>query len=134
MFFDNASRQVCTVKQPRTNTPLHALTTLNDITYVEAARALAEDVLTLAAPSKDARIDLAFRRVLARKPTSQEIEVLKASFERLKREFAADSEAARKLLNVGDSKRNERLDLIEHAALAGVCAAILNLDEALTRE
>jgi hypothetical protein len=134
MFFDNASRQVCTVKQPRTNTPLHALTTLNDITYVEAARALAENVLTLAGPREDERIELAFQRVLARKPTSQEKQVLTTSFERLKREFAADPEAARKFLNVGDSKRNERLDLIEHAALAGVCAAILNLDEALTKQ
>ena len=134
MFFDNASRQVCTVKQPRTNTPLHALTTLNDISYVEAARALAEKVLLTAQPSNDARIDLAFRLVLARKPTSSESQVLRASLERLKREFAHDPEAAKKFLSIGQSERSEKLDAIEHAAFAGLCSAILNLDEALTKE
>ena len=134
MFFDNASRQVCTVKQPRTNTPLHALTTLNDISYVEAARALAEKVLVTARPASDARIDLAFRLVLARTPTSSESQVLRASLERLKREFARDPEAAKKFLSIGQSERSERLDAIEHAAFAGLCSAILNLDEALTKE
>ncbi|MSU20084.1 MAG: DUF1553 domain-containing protein [Pedosphaera sp.] len=134
MFFDNASRQVCTVKQPRTNTPLHALTTLNDISYVEAARALAEKVLVTARPASDARIDLAFRLVLARTPTSSESQVLRASLERLKREFARDPEAAKKFLSIGQSERSEKLDAIEHAAFAGLCSAILNLDEALTKE
>ncbi len=134
MFFDNASRQVCTVKQPRTNTPLHALTTLNDISYVEAARVLAEKVLVTAQPSNDARIDLAFRLVLARTPTSSESQVLRASLERLKREFARDPEAAKKFLSIGQSERSEKLDVIEHAAFAGLCSAILNLDETLTKE
>src|SRR5438876_7092077 len=60
MFFDNASRQTCYVRAIRTNTPLHALTTLNDVQYVEAARALAQRVL-LAQDDDAARLDLAFR-------------------------------------------------------------------------
>jgi hypothetical protein len=133
-FFDTSSRQVCTVKQVRTNTPLHALTTLNDTTYVETARAMAERVLTTASSSPEERIDLAFRLVLARKPTAEERSVLVASAERLKREYAEDPQAAKKLLSIGESKRSEKLDPAEHAAWAGVCSAILNLDEALTKE
>jgi hypothetical protein len=133
-FFDTASRQTCWVKQTRTNSPLHALVTLNDTTYVEAARALAERVLTTAGPEPGQRIELAFRLVLARRPTAEEARVLRAGLERVRREFAESPEAARKLLRTGESPRNEALDPIDHAAHAALCSALLNLDEALTRE
>ncbi len=132
-FFDSASRQVCTVKQVRTNTPLHALAILNDPTYVEAARALAERVLTHAGPSDGERLDLLYRLVLCRQPTDRERTILLASLTRVRKEYA-DPVAARKLLSVGESKRNETLDLREHAAYTALCTAILNLDETLTRE
>jgi hypothetical protein len=133
MFFDVASRQTCTVKQRRTNTPLHALATLNDKTYVEAARALAERVLHREADDKE-RIDLCFELVLARKPTGEERGILRAALQRLRRQFASDPSAAKKLLAVGASKRDEKLDAVEHAALAVLCHTILNLDEAVTKE
>jgi len=134
MFFDTPSRQICTVKQPRTNTPLHALATLNDITFVEAARALAERVLSSGASTDAERVEQAFQLVLARKPSMEEKQVLLASVERLKREFGADLDAAGKFLANGESKRNEKLDITEEAAYAGLCLGILNLDEALTKE
>jgi hypothetical protein len=134
LFFDAASRQVCTVKQVRTNTPLHALTTLNDVTYVEAARALAERALLTAGMQPEERIERAFRLVLARRPTSEEMGVLRAGLERARGEFGRHPEAARKLLHVGESPRNEALDPVQHAAYTVVCNAILNLDEALTKE
>ncbi len=133
-FFDTASRQTCVVKPGRTNSPLHALLTLNDVTYVEAARALAERALLEAGPSREARLERAFRLVLARRPSALEKEVLLASLARITAEFAADTEAARKHLNVGESKRNPRLDPLEHAAFTALCSAIFNLDEALTKE
>jgi hypothetical protein len=134
LFFDSASRQVCTVKHLRTNSPLHALTTLNDVTYIEAARAIAERVL-VGGPSDTAeRIALIFRLVLSRRPSDEELGVLAASVERLKREFADQPEAAKKFLSVGESKRNESLDLIEHAAFTALASAVLNLDEALNKE
>jgi hypothetical protein len=133
LFFDTASRQVCTVKQSRTNTPLHALTTLNDTTFLEASRALAEKMLTARGDDVQ-RIDLAFRRVLGRKPNAEELVVLLAGLGRLRGQFAADLAGARKLLAVGDSKRNEKLDPVEHAAWTSLCNLIFNLDEALTRE
>jgi hypothetical protein len=134
MFFDTASRATCTVKLPRTNTPLHALTTLNDVTYVEAARNLAERVIRAAGGSSDARVELAFRLVLARRPAAAEKQVLEASVERLKREFAAHPDRAKQFLSLGESKPNAAIDPMELAAYAGLCLTILNLDEALTKE
>jgi hypothetical protein len=132
-FFDTAARQTCWVKQTRTNTPLHALVTLNDVTYVEAARALAERIMVSGSRPAE-RIDAAFRRVLARKPSAEETQVLVASVERLRPEFDGNRPAAEKLLRTGESPRNPALDLAEHAAYTAVCNAILNLDEALTKE
>jgi hypothetical protein len=133
-FFDTASRSTCWVKQTRTNSPLHALVTLNDTTYVEAARALAERVLTTAGPRPEQRLELAFRLVLARRPGAEEASVLLAGLERARREFCGNPAAAQKLLRVGESPSNPTLDPVEHAAYAAVCSALLNLDEALTRE
>lgn len=130
-FFDAAPRQVCVVKPTRTNSPLHALTTLNDITFVEAARVLAERVMT---ESSEKRIERAFGLVLSREPNAAELRVLNGSLTRLRKSYAADAAAAKKLLAVGASKRNEKLEVVEHAAMTSVCLAILNLDEALTKE
>jgi len=132
-FFDTASRQTCTVKPSRTNTPLHALTTLNDPTFVESARALAQLVMTQAS-TDDERFNLAYRRVLCRKPTSREREVLRSALDRLKAEYAADVPAALKLLSVGESQRDGKLDPAEHAAYTALCLEVLNLDEAMTKE
>lgn len=141
MFFDNASRQTCTVKPFRTNTPLHALLTLNDVTYVEAARAMAERVLLDvdgddgATESSDAaRLNLAFRRLLARMPSSEEQTILLAGLDRSRAAFAADPAAAAELLAVGESKRNAQLEPTEHASWTAMCLALLNLDEAVTKE
>ena len=133
MFFDNAARQVCEVKVKRTNTPLHALTTLNDITYVEAARALAQRVLL--AETEDARrVALAWRLVLAREPKPQEAEILRKRLAVLREQFAADRAGAEALLAVGDSPRAAALPVVEHAAFTALCQLVLNLDEALSKE
>jgi hypothetical protein len=120
------------VKTTTTNTPLHALVTLNDITYVEAARALAQQTKEKA-DTHAARLAFAIRRVLARKPTDAEAKVLTGALAKQRALFAADKDAALKLLKVGDSSRNEKLDAVEHAALASVCLMMLNLDEALNK-
>lgn len=133
-FFDSAPRQTCVVKPTRTNTPLHALTTLNDPTFVEASRALAERVLKSADRRPEARVERAFRLVLGRKPSADEAKVLTASVTRLQKEFAVQPDAAKRLLSVGESKRAESINPVEHAAYAALCSAIFNLDEALTRE
>ena len=132
MFFDAANRQTCSIKGVTTNTPLHALTTLNDITYVEAARTLAQRALEIGGTDTD-RLAFAFRSVTSRRPTAAEAEILAGALAKQRKVFAADPAAATKLLKVGESPRNEKLDPTEHAALASVCLTVFSLDEALNK-
>jgi hypothetical protein len=134
MFFDVSARQVCAAKAIRTNTPLHALTTLNDVTYVEAARALAERALHDGGSTTDERIAWSFRRVVGRYPNADEARTLAASFATLRARYAADPPAAEKLLTVGESPRDAKLNPIDHAAHTALCTMILNLDETLTKQ
>lgn len=133
MFFDSSKRQTCEVKISRTNTPLHALSTLNDVTYVEAARVLAQDVMTNV-DTASARVALAFRMATARRPTKGEMDVLVRRLAELQQHFVANTESAESLLQVGESPRDESLTAGEHAAYTAVCLLIMNLDETLTKE
>ncbi|MDA1015398.1 MAG: PSD1 and planctomycete cytochrome C domain-containing protein [Planctomycetota bacterium] len=132
-MFDASKRQACRVRQARTSTPLHALTTLNDPTWVEAARVLAEHSLK-AGKDLDSQLTHAFRQVLCRRPTAADLQLLRRAHSRQLAIYKADSAGAAALLKVGASKRNESLGATEHAALTVVCLAILNFDESLTRE
>ena len=132
-FFDAGARQVCTVKTARTNTPLHALVTLNDPAFVEAARVMAQRVIA-AAPDDSARLDLAFRLATARRPTRAEEQILLGRLARLRAEFAAAPEEARRFAANGEAPRPTELAPPEHAAWAGLCTLILNLDETLSKE
>ncbi|MEY3031776.1 MAG: hypothetical protein RLZZ622_251, partial [Planctomycetota bacterium] len=132
-MFDAANRQTSSVRISRTCTPLHALTTLNDPTWVEAARVLAEQSMA-AADSLPGQLTHAFRRVLSRQPTDYDLESLTRMHDRQRVFFAADPAAAEQLLAVGAGPRDATLDPVEQATLASVCLAIFNLDEALTRE
>ncbi len=133
LFFDTANRQNCTVKSSRTNTPLHALVTLNDITYVEAARAFAERMLKHGA-NDEARLDFAFRHCTARPPNAAEKQILAASLARLRARYTANPEAAKKLIATGESKPDPALPAPELAAFTALGSLLLNLDETLTRE
>jgi hypothetical protein len=132
--FDAPSREVCQVKRPRTNTPLQALELLNDVTYVEAARQLAQRMLTEGGRTPEERIAFAFRRVTARTPTDKELHVLARGLERYRQTYAGDKEAALRLLRHGDTRIDERLDPIQWAAYATTAGVILNLDETITKE
>ena len=131
--FDAPDRETCTVRRARTNTPLQALILLNDPTYIEASRKLAERVLTEGDDTVDRRITFAFRLATARRPTAKEIGVLRRMLERQIAVFRHDPEAALKLLAVGESPRNEKLDPAELAAWTTVASVILNLDETVTK-
>ena len=132
-MFDAPTRNVCKVRLGSTSTPLHALTTLNDPTFIEAARALAERTLHEADAKPQARLAFAFRRVLARQPDQAETKFLRASLDKQLAQFQADPKAAETFLATGASPRDPKLDAAEHAAYAAVCLGILNLDEALTK-
>ncbi len=132
-MFDTSNRQTCRVRLAVTSSPLHALTTLNDPTWVEAARVLAERSYK-AATDLDGRLAIAFRRVLCRPPNPPELARLHRAFERQFAIYKADEASAKALLRVGTASRDESLDAAEQASLASVCLGILNFDEALTRE
>lgn len=132
-MFDTANRQTCSVRSSRTSSPLHALTTLNDPTWVEAARVLAARSLQ-AASTLDDRLIFAFRRVLGRQPTASDLNSLRRMHERQLAVYRNDTEAAKQIVSVGEYAQDNTLDAAEHAALTAVCLAVFNLDEALTRE
>ena len=132
-MFDASNRQTCRVRLAATSTPLHALTTLNDPTWIEAARMLAERGLK-SATDTDGRLTFIFRQVLARTPTDADLTFLRKAYERQASIYRSDANLAKELMSVGAAKRDETLDLTDHAALTAVCRLILNLDEALTRE
>ncbi|MDX1934539.1 MAG: PSD1 and planctomycete cytochrome C domain-containing protein [Capsulimonadales bacterium] len=133
-MFDASVRNTCQVRPSLTNTPLHALTTLNDTTWTEASRALAERTLHGRAVATDARLAEIFRRVCGRRPHRTELAILRRCLERSRTAFRADPKTADAFLSIGDSPRDRSLDPVEHAAYASVCLAVYNLDEALTRE
>lgn len=134
LTFDAPSRETCTVRRARTNTPLQSLALMNDVQYVEAARKLAERMMTEGGATPEERATFAFRLSTARKPSAEELAVLTKIYQAELAEFQADKEAAGKLLAVGDAKRNEALDANELAAWTLVANLVLNLDEAVTKE
>ena len=130
-MFDSANRRTCTVRLNQTCTPLHALTTLNDPTWVEAARSLAERCIA-SRNTLDEQITFAFRTVLCRQPTLSEHAILAEMFTNQHSQISIESAL---LFLGGDTHAKEKSsDPVPLAALSHVCLAILNLDEALTRE
>ncbi len=132
-MFDSSNRQACRVRKSTTSTPLHALTTLNDPTWIEAARVLARNSIQTNS-SVDQQLADAFRRVVCRTPTQDDLQRLRTAYERQLQFYSQDINSAEQLLVVGATPRDLALDPAEHAALSTVCLGILNFDEALTRE
>jgi hypothetical protein len=132
LTFDAAGRETCIVRETRTNTPLQALALLNEVSFVEAARALAERAMH-GADLPEKRIDLAFRLVLTRAPSSNELDTLVHGWQRHLDHYRGDREAAMAAINIGESKPDPSLDVAELAACTAVASVILNLDEAVTK-
>lgn len=132
-MFDASVRQACRVRSDATSTPLHALTTLNDPTWVEAARILAERCLK-ENQTLENQLGDAFQRVACRIPGRGDLARLRRAYDRQLSIYEDDELSAKSLLSVGESTRDESLNASQHAALTAVCLGILNLDESLTRE
>ena len=131
--FDAAGRESCEVRQSRTNTPLQALNLLNDVTFVEASRVLAQN--TLAMPGNDQqRLYHAFERVLSRTPGKRERTILLAGLAHHRERFTNDKEAAKELIQTGEWPVADDLPPAELAAWTTICSTLLNLDEAVTKE
>jgi hypothetical protein len=131
--FDAATRESCTVRETRTNTPLQALNLMNDVTYVEAARVLAERMMKEGGVNVDERLRFAFRLATARLPSAAELQVLGESFRAQMAHFTKRPAEAARLLKVGEKPADATLNQTELAAYATVASLILNLDEVITQ-
>jgi hypothetical protein len=131
--FDAPSREECTVERPRSSTPLQALVLLNDPTYVEAARALAERIIKDGGKTSAERLGYVCRLALSRDIKPAEQKVLTALYEKHLGEYSADKEAAQKLVKTGERPLPKDVDLAELAAWTSVARVILNLHETITR-
>jgi hypothetical protein len=133
-MFDAPSRETCTVRRPRTNTPLQALALMNDEQFVEAARHLARRMITEGGNAPEDRLTYGFRLATARRPDAKELETLTQLLEQQLAFYRADKNAALKLLSDGASQRDDALEPGEHAAWTMMANLILNLDETITKE
>jgi uncharacterized protein DUF1553 len=131
--FDASSRESCVVRRNVTNTPLQALDLMNNTTYVEAARVVAQRMIEEGGATPEARIGFAFRLATARLPKPAERDVLVNSFNRELVTFKARPDAALKYVGLGEYPRDERLNVSELAAYTTVASLILNLSETVTK-
>jgi hypothetical protein len=131
--FDAPMREECSVSRERTNTPLQALVTLNDVQFVEAARNLAQVAIGAAGEDDAARLDAIATRVIARPLEAEERSDLAPVIAELRERYARAPEAAAALLEVGESPHSEDVPAPELAAWTMVASQFLNLDEALTK-
>jgi hypothetical protein len=133
LLFDAPTREYCVVRRPRTNTPLQALALLNDPQFVESSRAFAARILQNGGRSDCERLCYAFHLATSRKPAPEEEQVLAELLKAQRAEFAANTEAAKKLLSVGSWKSSCGTPEAELAAWTTVASTIMNLDETLTK-
>ena len=131
--FDAPSREECTAERPTSNTPLQALTLLNDPSYVEAARVFAEKIIRKGGASVESRLAWAYRNALAREPKEVERKLLTALLENHQKKYAADEAAARELISAGEYEQPTDLNVAEIAAWTSVSRALLNLHETISR-
>lgn len=132
--FDAPDREKCTVRRVLTNTPLQALVLLNDPTYVESARVLAQRMMLEGGADASSRIRYGFRLVTGRMPDPKEMAILRTLAKREMAEYDTHPENAAKLLTVGEAKPDPKVDKAMLAAWTTVASSMLNLDEAITKE
>ncbi|WDI40619.1 PSD1 and planctomycete cytochrome C domain-containing protein [Bremerella sp. P1] len=133
-IFDAGSREVCTVRATRTNTPLQALVLMNDKTFLESARHLAKESLQAEAKDDRDRVASMYRLAIARPADEETLSILVDNLQFFRKHFADSPDEAKKLLSVGETPADSSLDPVEHAALTSVAHLILNLDEFVTIE
>ncbi len=132
--FDASAREVCTVRESRTNTPLQALNLMNDVTYIEAARMLAERMMIAGGRDPQQRLSWAFRLVTSRPPDERESAILLDNFKAQLADFRNHPQQAARLLALGERRNSNKLDAAELAAYAVTASLLFNLDEAITKQ
>ncbi len=134
MAFDAPNRELCVMQRETTNTPLQALTLLNDPQFVEAGRVFAERILQELSDATDKdRVSFAFETVTSRLPSNEELGELVKALEEQRVYFERNEEEALAVLGVGEAKRNSQIDVADHAAFSVIANLIFNLSEAVTK-
>ena len=133
--FNATAREVCTVKRERTNTPLQALVTLNDVQFIEAARILAQKTLQTIPNEADVapRLQSISNRILSRPLRADELGVVQSSLNDLLRFYKENPPAAKELVAVGATRSPETIDAGELSAWTMTVNILMNLDEAITK-
>jgi len=134
LTFDHSTREVTNVRAERTNTPLQALTLMNDVTYVEAARGLAQRMMTEGGSTLEQRLSYAYRLATSQPPQPDAEAVLVDNFHQNLDHYRADRQAALDLVSMGESPRDETLDITELASYTMMANVILNLDRTINKE
>ena len=134
LLFDAPNRETCTVKRSRTNTPLQALSLMNEVTFVESARRLAERMISECNGTKDERLSYGFRLTTSRVPGPNELQILREGLDQDMQRFQQERDAAVRLISVGESKPAATIEPAELAAYTMAANVLLNLDEFVTRE
>ncbi len=134
LTFDSSARETCVVRQTRTNTPLQALNLMNDVTYAEAARVMAERMIKEGGDDAAARLAYGFELATARKPKPAEARILENSLNRFLDRYQTAPEDAEKLVKVGEKPVDFDIDMSQLAAYTTVASLILNLDETITKD
>jgi hypothetical protein len=134
LTFDAPDREKCLARRATTNTPLQALVLLNDPTYIEASRKLAERTLNEGGKDVNAKLAYAFRASTARPPSAGEVRVLRELLNQQLARYHGDKKAAGEFLKIGETAADAKIDQVELAAWTMVTSAILNLDETITKE
>jgi mono/diheme cytochrome c family protein len=132
-IFNAPNRETCAVRRDRTNTPLQALTTMNDPQFVEAARRLAEKTLKDGGETDDAKFDYVAKRLVSRPLSEQELTIVRGSLAELSTYYQQKADDAKKLLAVGESKPDASLDAAKLAAWTMLVNQLMNLDEVLNK-
>jgi hypothetical protein len=134
LTFDHATREVSNVRFQLTNTPLQALTLMNNVTYVEASRGLAERMIKEGGSTPEQRLAFAYRLATSQSPNSEAQTALVDNFNQQLDHYKADRQAALELVSMGESKRDEALDVTELASYTIMASLILNLDKTISKE
>lgn len=133
LIFDSPMKEFCEVRRVRTSTPLQALNLLNDPQQLEASRVLGSKLVENEALPVDKKIALAFRQIISRKPTAEELEILLKGYQQEFTRYSLNPMEAKKFLQVGAYSQNETLDPVTCAAMMHVVSIIYNLDEAISK-
>ena len=132
-IFDMPTRDICIVSREQTNTPLQALSLLNDPQFVEAAKALAVRMKKEGGNSVEEQIEMGFQLAVSRKPNENELKILSDLYKQEFDVFKKDENSALAYLSVGDYKLPDKLEPSEMAALTIVANTLFNMDEMYTK-